>query len=206
MDSLPEPPWAGRQKTRRFREVITPNQQARKKSLEASNVSVEGRRISSVAGTEGGLVSSLGQIRANQVTQTMIAGANRNFGLLSSQASTKREIASMKAENQGMQNGRILEGAKENSLRSQGTNQQFGMLKYEAIPGGSQVMGTSLPIRKGVEFYDWNRGEHILQKSTGSMNNTTTDTYQLQNENTQAVTNQKIDASTNYQNGYEFRF
>ena len=31
------------------------------------------------------------------------------------------------------------------------------------------------------------------------MNNTTTDTYQLQNENTQEVTNQKIDASTNYQ-------
>jgi hypothetical protein len=170
-----------------------------KKSLEASNVSVEGRRISSVAGTEGGLVSSLGQIRANQVTQTMIAGANRNFGLLSSQASTKREIASMQAENQGMQNSRILEGAKENSLRSQGTNQQFGMLKYEAIPGGSQIAGTSIPIRKGVEFYDWNRGEHILQKSTGSMNSTTTDTYQLQNENTQAVTNQKIDASTNYQ-------
>lgn len=170
-----------------------------KKGLEAANVSNEGRRISSVAGVEGGLVSSLGQIRANQVTQTLIANANRNFGLLSSQASTKREIASMQAENQGMQNSRILEGAKENSLRSQGTNQQFGMLKYEAIPGGSQVMGTSLPIRKGVEFYDWNRGEHILQKSTGSMNNTTTDTYQLQNENTQAVTNQKIDASTNYQ-------
>ncbi len=31
------------------------------------------------------------------------------------------------------------------------------------------------------------------------MNNTTTDTDRLQNENTHAVTNQKIDASTNYQ-------
>ena len=31
------------------------------------------------------------------------------------------------------------------------------------------------------------------------MNNTTTDTYQLQNQNTQYVTDQKIDASTTYQ-------
>ena len=186
--------------------IYNAEQASAKKGLEASNLSTEARRTSSVAGVEGGLVSSLGQMRANQVTQTMIAGANRNFGLLSSQASTKREIASMSAENQGMLSGRILDGAKENSLRSQGTNQQFGMLKYEAIPGGSQVMGTSLPIRKGIEFYDWNRGEHILQKSTNSMNNTTTDTYQLQNENTQAVTNQKIDASTNYQSDMNSAF
>ena len=179
--------------------IYNAEQASAKKGLEASNLSTEARRVSSVAGVEGGLVSSLGQIRANQVTQTIIADANRNFGLLSSQASTRREIATMQAENTGMQNVRTLDGVKENALRSQGTNQQFGMLKYEAIPGGSQVMGTSLPIRKGVEFYDWNKGEHILQKSTTSMNNTTTDTYQLQNENTQEVTNQKIDASTNYQ-------
>jgi hypothetical protein len=136
----------------------------------------------------------------------MMANANRNFGLLSSQASTKREITSMQAENQGMLNSRILDGAKENSLRSQGTNQQFGMLKYEAIPGGSQIAGTSLPIRKGVEFYDFTRDQHILQKSTNSMNSTTTDTYQLQNENTQAVTNQKIDASTTYQSDMNSAF
>ena len=186
--------------------IYNAEQASAKKGLEASNLSTEARRASSVAGVEGGLVSSLGQMRANQVTQTMIAGANRNFGLLSSQASTRREIASMTAENQGMLSSRILDGAKENSLRSQGTNQQFGMLKYEAIPGGSQVMGTSLPIRKGVEFYDWTNDQHILQKSTNSMNNTTTDTYQLQNENTQAVTNQKIDASTNYQSDMNSAF
>ena len=70
----------------------------------------------------------------------------------SSQASTRREIATMQAENTGMQNIRSLDGVKENALRSQGTNQQFGMLKYEAIPGGSQVMGTSLPSEKGLSF------------------------------------------------------
>jgi len=68
------------------------------------------------------------------------------------------------------------------------------MLKYEAIPGG-----TNIPIRKGFEFKDWVQDEHILQKSTGTMNQTTTDTYQLQNENMQYVTNQKVDASTTYQ-------
>jgi hypothetical protein len=94
-----------------------------------------------------------------------------------------------------MQNIRSLDGIKENALRSQGTNQAFGMLKYEAIPGGGNI-----PIRKGVEFYDYMKDQHILQKSTTSMNNTTTDTYQIQNQNTQYVTDQKIDASNNYQN------
>jgi len=170
-----------------------------KKGLEAANLSTESRRISSVAGVEGGLVTSLGQIRANQVTQAMIANANRTFGILSGQASTRREIATMQAGNTGMQNIRTLDGTKENSLRSQGMNQQFGMLKYEGIPGSSQIMGTSLPIRKGVEFYDYVKDQHILQKSTAGMNNTTTDTYQLQNENTQFVTERKIDASNTYQ-------
>lgn len=179
--------------------IYNAEQTSAKKGLEAANISTEARRISSVAGVQGGLVSSLGQIRANQVTQTLITNANKTFGIMSSQAATKREITNMEAETQGQNSSRILEMAKENSLRSQGTNQQFGMLKYEAIPGGSQIAGTTLPIRKGVEFYDFNRGEHILQKSTNSMNNTTTDTTELQNENTKYITQQKIDASTNYQ-------
>jgi hypothetical protein len=174
--------------------IYSAEQASAKKGLEASNLSTEARRVSSVAGVEGGLVSSLGQIRANQVTQTMMANANRNFGILSSQASTTREISTMNAENKGMQTSRILDGVKENALRSQGTNQQFGMLKYEGIPGGGNI-----PIRKGVEFYDYMNDQHILQKSTESMNRTSTDTYQLQNENTQNVTNQKIDASKTYQ-------
>ncbi len=175
--------------------IYNAEQASAKKGLEASNLSTEARRVSSVAGVEGGLVSSLGQIRANQVTQTMIANANRNFGISSSQASTNREITTMKAENTGMQNIRSLDGIKENALRSQGTNQAFGMLKYEAIPGGGNI-----PIRKGVEFYDYMKDQHILQQSTNSMNRTTTDTYQMQNQNTQYVTDQKIDASTTYQN------
>lgn len=179
--------------------IYNAEQASAKKGLEAANISTEARRISSVAGAEGGLVSNLGQIRANQVTQTLITNANKTFGQLSSQAATRREITNMQAEAQGQNSSRILDMAKENALRSQGTNQQFGMMKYEAIPGGSQIMGTTLPIRKGVEFYDFNRGEHILQKSTNSMNNTTTDTTGLQNENTNYVTQQKVDASNTYQ-------
>ncbi len=118
---------------------------------------------------------------------------------MSSQAAKRCELAGMAAENQEAQTGRVLDMAKENALRSQGTNQQFGMMKYKAIPGGSQIAGTSLPIRKGVEFYDWNRGEHILQKSSDSMNRTTTDTTEVQNQNTQQITDQKIAASTAYQ-------
>ena len=174
--------------------IYNAEQASAKKGLEAANVSTEARRVSSVAGVQGGLVSSLGQIRANQVTQILITNANKTFGMVSSQAATRREIAGMNAETDGLQRSRILDGAKENALRSQGTNQQFGMLKYEAIPGGGNI-----PIRKGVEFYDFEKGEHIAQKTTESMNRTTVDMTNSQNENTQIVTNQKIEASNNYQ-------
>jgi hypothetical protein len=179
--------------------IYQAEQASAKKSLEAANISTEARRISSVAGVEGGLVSSLGQIRANQVTQTLITNANKTFGILSSQAATKREITNMQAEAQGQNSSRILDMAKENSLRSATTNRELGMMKYEAIPGGSQIAGTSLPIRKGVEFYDWMNDKHVSQLANRSMNNTTTETTGLQNENTKYITQQKVDASNTYQ-------
>lgn len=179
--------------------IYNAEQASAKKSLEAANISTEARRISSVAGVEGGLVSSLGQIRANQVTQTLITNANKTFGIMSSQAATRREIASMQAEAKGQNTSRVLDMAKENALRSQGTNRELGMMKYEAIPGGSQIAGTSLPIRKGVEFYDMMNEKHISQLATRSMNSTTTDTTEIQNENTNYVTQQKVDASNTYQ-------
>ncbi|MGB7208402.1 MAG: hypothetical protein WBD27_07070 [Pyrinomonadaceae bacterium] len=186
--------------------IYSAEQAGAKKSLEAANVSTEARLTSSIAGVEGGLVSSLGQIRANQVTQTLMTQANRNFGIATSSAATRREIAGMNAEAQGTQSGRILDSAKETGLRSQGTNQQFGMMKYDAIPGGTSIAGTTVPIRKGVEFYDWNKGEHILQKSTQSMNNTTLDIAGSQNENTRQVADQKIDASNTYQSDMNSAF
>ena len=179
--------------------IYSAEQAGARKSLEAANLSTSARIISSTAGIEGGLVSSLGQIRANQVTQAMLAEANKNFGQASSGAATRREITGVNAEADGTQSGRILDAAKETGLRSQGTNQQFGMMKYDAIPGGTSVAGTSLPIRKGFEFYDWNKGQHVLQRSTNSMNSTTLDTADLQNQNTRRVADQKVDASSAYQ-------
>lgn len=179
--------------------IYNAEQAGAKKTLEAANLSTEARLISSVAGVEGGLVSGLGQIRANQITQTLLTQANRNFGLQSSSAATRREITGMQAEAQGAQSGRILDAAKETGIRGHGTNQQFGMMKYDAIPGGTSIAGTTVPIRKGVEFYDWSNGEHIMQKSTKSMNNTTLDIAASQNENTRQVADQKVSASNTYQ-------
>lgn len=59
---------------------------------------------------------------------------------MSSQAATTREITNMQAEAKGQNTSRVLDMAKENSLRSQGTNRELGMMKYEAIPGGSQLL------------------------------------------------------------------
>ena len=179
--------------------IYNAEQSAAKKSLEAANQSTEARLVSSVAGVEGGLVTNLGQIRANQVTQTLMAEANKTFGLLSSSAATRREIAGMKAEAQGTQDGRIFDAAKETSLRSQGMLQNFGMMKYEFIPGGTSIAGTTVPIRKGVELYDWTKDQHVMQEANKRMNSTTLDNTSLQNNNTQIVADQKIEASNTYQ-------
>ena len=131
--------------------IYNAEQASAKKGLEASNLSTEARRVSSVAGVEGGLVSSLGQIRANQVTQTMIANANRNFGILSSQASTKREIATMRAENQGnAKYPHTLDGAKENAFAVKEQTSSSECSNTKPFPAAAIS-----PIRKGVEFYDW---------------------------------------------------
>jgi hypothetical protein len=176
--------------------VFDPSQYALQlsKGIEASNLSTKARRVSTVAGVEGGLVANLGKIRANQFTQTMIAEANRNFWISSSNVSTRRENGAMQAENTGMKKNRTLDGSKQNALRTQGTNQRFGMLNYEAVSGGGNI-----PIRNGFEFHDYMNDKQILQKSTNITNQTTNGTYQLQNENTQSVTQQKIDASNIYQ-------
>lgn len=179
--------------------IYSAEQAAAKKALEAANQSTDARLVSSVAGVEGGLVTNLGQIRANQVTQTLMAEANKTFGLLSSSAATRREITGMKAEAQGSQDGRIFDAAKETSLRSQGMLQNFGMMKYEFIPGGTSIAGTTVPIRKGVELYDFSNDQHVMQEANKRMNSTTLDNTSLQNNNTQSVADQKIEASNTYQ-------
>ncbi len=179
--------------------IYNAEQAAAKKALEAANQSTDARLVSSVAGVEGGLVTNLGQIRANQVTQTLLAEANKTFGIASSSAATRREITGMQAEAQGVQDGRIFDAAKETNLRSQGMLQNFGMMKYEFIPGGTSIAGTTVPIRKGVELYDWSHGQHVMQEANKRMNSTTLDNAASHNTNTQNVADQKVEASNTYQ-------
>ncbi|HMM79234.1 MAG TPA: hypothetical protein PKC65_04340 [Pyrinomonadaceae bacterium] len=179
--------------------IYNAEQTAARKALESANKSVEARIVSGTAGVEAGLVTSLGQIRANQVTQTLLAEANKNFGIASSSAATRREITGMKAEAQGSQTGRIFDATKETSLRSQDMLKNFGMMKYEAIPAGTSIAGTTVPIRKGVELYDWVNDQHVLQQANKRMNDTTFDTAALQNRNTQNIADQKVEASNTYQ-------
>ena len=179
--------------------IYNAEQAAAKKALEAANQSTDARLVSSVAGVEGGLVTSLGQIRANQVTQTLLAEANKTFGIASSSAATRREITGTLAETEGTQESRRFDGWKEVDLRGQGNLERFGMKTYEFTPGGSSIAGTSVPIRTGVELYDWSKGKHPIQEVNKRMDSTTRDTVSLQNNNTQIVADKKIEASTTYQ-------
>ncbi|MCC7309330.1 MAG: hypothetical protein IT173_17345 [Acidobacteria bacterium] len=179
--------------------IYNAEQAAAKKALEAANQSTDARLVSSVAGVEGGLVTSLGQIRANQVTQTLLAEANKTFGIASSSAATRREITGMQAEAEGTRQSRTFDGWKEVDLRGQGNLERFGMKTYEFTPGGSSIAGTSVPIRTGQELFDWSRGKHPIQEVNKRMDSTTKDTVALQNNNTDIVAGKKIEASNTYQ-------
>ena len=179
--------------------IYNAEQTAAKKALEAANQSTEARLVSSVAGVEGGLVTSLGQIRANQVTQTLLAAANKTFGTASSSAATRREITGMRAEAEGTREARTFDGWKETALRGQNNLERFGMKTYEFTPGGSSIAGTSVPIRTGQELFDWARDKHPIQELNKQMDSTTRDTVALQNNNTEIVAGKKIEASNAYQ-------
>jgi len=179
--------------------IYNAEQTAAKKALEAANQSTEARLVSSVAGVEGGLVTNLGQIRANQVTQTLMAEANKTFGLLSSSAATRREITGMRAEAEGTREARTFDGWKETALRGQNNLERFGMKTYEFTPGGSSIAGTSVPIRTGQELFDWARDKHPIQEVNKRMDSTTRDTVALQNNNTDIVADKKVEASNTYQ-------
>ncbi len=155
--------------------------------------------MSSVAGVEGGLVTSLGQIRANQVTQTLLAEANKTFGIASSSAATRREITGTLAEAEGTRKARTFDGKKEVELRGQGNLERFGMKTYEFTPGGSSIAGTSVPVRAGQELFDWARDKHPIQEVNRQMDSTTRANVSLQNNNTEIVAGKKIEASNTYQ-------
>ncbi|MBK9154547.1 MAG: hypothetical protein IPM25_10090 [Chloracidobacterium sp.] len=179
--------------------IYSAEQVAAKKALEAANQSTDARLVSSVAGVEGGLVTSLGQIRANQVTQTLLAEANKTFGIASSSAATQREITGMRAEAEGNREARTFDGKKEIELRGQANLERFGMKTYEFTPGGSSIAGTSVPIRTGQELFDWARDKHPIQEFNKRMDSTTSSTVALQNNNTDIVTDKKVEASNTYQ-------
>lgn len=174
-------------------------QAAAKKALEGANQSTDARLISSIAGVEGGLVTNLGQIRANQVTQSLLAEASMNYGLSSSRAATNREITGTFAEAQGTKESRSFDGKKEVELRGQGNMERFGMKTYELTPGGSSIAGTSVPIRTGQELFDWSRDKHPIQEVNRQMDSSTRSAVSLQNNNTDIVADKKVEASNTYQ-------
>ncbi|MEK7855647.1 MAG: hypothetical protein AAB288_06125 [Acidobacteriota bacterium] len=179
--------------------IYSAEQTAAKKALEAANQSTDARLISSVAGVEGGLVTNLGQIRANQVTQSLLAEASMNYGLSSSRSATNREITGTLAEAQGTKEARSFDGKKEVEIRGQGNMERFGMKTYELTPGGSSIAGTSVPIRTGQELFDWSRDKHPIQEVNKQMDSSTRSAVALQNNNTDIVADKKVEASNTYQ-------
>ena len=172
----------------------------RRKSLEAANQSTDARLVSSVAGVEGGLTTSLGQIRANQVTQII---ACRGEQELWSEQQLQRQLSVRSPERwpklKELKRLEPLMAMKEVELRGQGNLERFGMKTYEFTPGGSSIAGTSVPIRTGQELFDWSRNKHPIQEVNKQMDSTTRSNIALQNNNTDIVADTKVEASNVYQ-------
>lgn len=100
---------------------------------------------------------------------------------------TECEIKGMRVEAQGTQDDRIFDAAKGMSLRSQRILQNFGMMKYEFMPGGTSIAGTKVPIRKGVGLYNWSNDQHVMQEANRRMSSTALDSAASQDTNMQAV-------------------
>ncbi|MGH9949495.1 MAG: hypothetical protein ACRD6X_20160, partial [Pyrinomonadaceae bacterium] len=105
----------------------------------------------------------------------------------------------MRAEAEGTREARTFDGKKEIDLRGQANLERFGMKTYEFTPGDSSIAGTSVPIRTGQELFDWARDKHPIQDVNKRMDSTTRANMSLQNNNTDIVTDKKVDASTAYQ-------
>lgn len=179
--------------------IYNAEQAGAKKSLEAANVAVDARRETAISGVQANLMTSLGQIRANQVTQTLLADANRTYSLAATQAATRRETSSMEAEGAGVRSGRVVDMVRDRQFRNLAADREFGNLEYDLIPGGTEIAGTNVPVRKGVEMIDWFGDVHPVQESTRGMNEAGVNAAVTQNNLNENVTAQRVEASQNYQ-------
>ncbi len=112
-----------------------------KAALDAGKLQADARKIQSIAGVQGSLQTTLGQIYGNQTTNMLMTKANRTMQLQQLNAMTQREVGSLRIDNTDKTNRLGFDSQKEKSNRWVENEAQKNENILNMTPG-SNVLGT----------------------------------------------------------------
>ena len=112
-----------------------------KAAFDAGKLQADARKIQAIAGVQGSLQTTLGQIYGNQTTNMLITNANRTMQLQQTNAITQREIQSQRIDNTDRTNRLGFDSQKEKSNRWVENEAQKNENILNMTPG-SGVIGT----------------------------------------------------------------
>lgn len=110
-------------------------------AFEAGRLQTEARRIQSLAGVQGSLQTTLGQIYGNQTTNILMTNANRTMQLQQTNAMTERELGSQRVDYTDRTNRLGFEAQREKSGRWVENEAQKNENILNMVPG-SGIVGT----------------------------------------------------------------
>jgi hypothetical protein len=179
-----------------------------KAAFEAGKLQTDARRIQALAGVQGSLQTTLGQIYGNQTTNMLITNANRTMQLQQTRAATDREIQSQRVDFTDRTNRLGFESSKqkaerfiENGVQARENNLNMvpgsGVIGTRGLAGGvAQILGgDTTQIREEAgnlltdEQYQLNLGQNTRTLSSQRQNS---EAYQ---EKLDASINQNADAT-----------
>ena len=163
-------------------------------AFEAGKLQTDAKRIQALAGVQGSLQTTLGQIYGNQTTNMLITNANRTMQLQQTNASTQREIQSQRIDFTDRTNRLGFESSKQKAERFIENGVQARENTLNMVPG-SGIIGTR-GLAGGVAQLFGGDTTQIRQEAGNLL---TDEQYQLNlGQNTRTLTSQR-ENSQNYQ-------
>lgn len=163
-----------------------------KAAFEAGKLQTDARRIQALAGVQGSLQTTLGQIYGSQTTNMLITNANRTTQLQQTRAATDREIQSQRIDFTDRTNRLGFDAAKQKGERFIENGVQARENTLNMVPG-SGVIGTR-GLAGGVAQI---LGGDTTQVREETMNMLTDEQYQLNlGQNTRSLSSQRQNSET----------
>jgi hypothetical protein len=163
-----------------------------KAAFDAGKLQTDARRIQAIAGVQGSLQTTLGQIYGNQTTNMLITNANRTMQIQQTNAATQREIQSQRIDSTDRSNRLGFDAARQKGERFIENGVQARENTLNMVPG-SGVIGTR-GLAGGVAQIV---GADTTQVREQTMNMLTDEQYQLNfGQNTRTLSAQRENSET----------